>query len=151
MRQNLERSKLVKSEIEAKIDVSCVNCNFKDKRDWQGCIVDKGFHRSVYAFFTKIKHKNKLLKGSKRLIRLLNICDDFCIEPELDYKPDQDYIFSFKGVNKISAGLVLSFLYIDYIASAAALIRQLRLSRLSRPEQGPILVTQPSDTVSRTT
>jgi hypothetical protein len=47
--QNLEQSRLdfvtankcdsAKPETRAKINVSCVNCDFEEKRDWQGCII----------------------------------------------------------------------------------------------------------------
>ena len=130
--QNLEQSKLdsikkkysgTKSETKAKIDVSCVNCDFEDKIEWQGYIVGNGIHGSIYAFFTRIKHKNKLSKGGKRLMGLLTICDDCCTELDLDGKPDQTHILNF-GVSQISASLVLSLSYkeVEEVVSSRAII-----------------------------
>jgi hypothetical protein len=94
-----------KSETKGKINVSCVNCDFEEKRDWQGWIIGKGITGSLNAFLIRIKHKNKLLKRKKPLMRLLTICDNCCIELDWDGKPDQDHIGS---TNEISASLVLS-------------------------------------------
>ena len=131
--KNLQQSKFdfakkkygsIKSETKAKIDVSCANCDFKDKIDWQGYIVGNGIHGSVYAFFTRMRYKNKLLKGSKQLMGLLTICDDCCTELDLDGKPDQTYILNFGGASQISASLVLSLSYkeVKEVASSRAII-----------------------------
>ena len=122
--QNLERSRLdfttkkydstKPPETRAKIDVSCVNCDyFKDKIDWRGHIVGKGFHGSVYAFFTRIKHKHKLLKGSKRLLGLLTICNDCCVKLGFDGKPDKAHVLKSGVFSQISATLILSVSYKD--------------------------------------
>lgn len=134
-RENLEQSRLdftitakkyntAKSKTKAKIDISCVNCDFEDMRDWQGCIVGKGIHGSVYAFFARIKHKHKLLRGNKRLIGLLTICDDCCIDLGWYSAPDRNHVLGFGGVNKISASLVLSVTYkeIEEVVSSGAII-----------------------------
>jgi hypothetical protein len=119
--QNLEQSKLdfvaakkydsAKPETKAKIIVSCVNCEFEEKRDWQGWIIGKGITGSLNSFLIRIKHKSKLLKRNTPLMRLLTICDNCCIELDWDGKPDQDHILSIGNINKISASLVLGLSY----------------------------------------
>jgi len=101
---DLTQQDLSKSETKAKINVSCVNCDFEEKRDWQGWIIGQGITGSLNAFLIRIMHKNKLLKRKKPLMRLLTICDNCCIELDWDGRPDQDHI----GSNEISASLVLS-------------------------------------------
>jgi hypothetical protein len=133
--QNLQRSKpdftakkygSTKPETEAKIDVSCVNCDFEDKIDWRGYIVGKGIHGSVYAFFTRIKHKHKLLKGSKGLMGLLTICNDCCIELGFDGKPDEAHVLKSRVFSQISATLVLSLSYkeVEEVVSSRAIIME---------------------------
>jgi hypothetical protein len=39
-----------------------------------------GIHVSFSAFFARIKYGNELLKGTRRLIDLLAVCDGYCIE-----------------------------------------------------------------------
>jgi hypothetical protein len=68
-----------KSITKAKINVSCVNCDFEENRDWQGWIIGKGITGSLSAFLTRIKHKN-LLKRNTPLMRLLTIRDNCCIK-----------------------------------------------------------------------
>lgn len=75
-----KRCDSAKSETKAKINVSCVNCDFEENRDWHGWIIGKGIAGSLSVFLTKVKHKNKLLKRNMPLMRLLTICDNCCIE-----------------------------------------------------------------------
>jgi hypothetical protein len=136
MQQDLEQSRpnfaitvkkcdSAKSKTKAKIDVSCVNCNFKENRDWQGWIIGKGITGSLNAFLTRIKHKN-LLKRNTPLMRLLTICDNCCIELDWDGKPDQDHILSIGSINNISASLVLCLSYkeVEMIASSKGIIME---------------------------
>ena len=81
-----------KPETKAKINVSCVNCDFGEIRDWRGWIIGKGITGSLSAFLTRIKHKNKLLNRNTPLMRLLTICDDCCIELNWTGRPNQDHI-----------------------------------------------------------
>jgi hypothetical protein len=133
--QDLEQSRLnfaitakkcdgAKSETKAKIDVSCVNCDFEEKRDWQGWIIGKGITGSLNAFLKRIKYKNKLLKRNTPLMRLLTICDNCCIELDWDGKPDQDHILSVGRLHKISASLVLRLSYkeIEEVISSKSII-----------------------------
>jgi hypothetical protein len=133
--QDLEQSKLnfaitakkcdsAKSEIKAKINVSCVNCDFEEKRDWQGWIIGKGITGSLNAFLKRIKHKNKLLKRNTPLMRLLTICENCCIELDWDGKPDQDHILSIGRLHKISESLVLRLSYkeIEEVISSKSII-----------------------------
>ncbi|KAH6670157.1 hypothetical protein B0J14DRAFT_703154 [Halenospora varia] len=115
-----------KSETKAKINVSCVNCNFEENRDWQGWIIGKGITGSLNAFLTRIKHKNKLLKGNTPLMRLLTICDNCCIQLDLDGKPDQDHILGVGSINKISASLVLGLSYkeVEMVALSKGIIME---------------------------
>lgn len=133
--QDLEQSRLnfaitakkcdsAKSETKAKINVSCVNCDFEEKRDWQGWIIGKGITGSLNAFLKRIKYKNKLLKRNTPLMRLLTICDNCCIELDWDGKPDQDHILSVGRLHKISASLVLRLSYkeIEEVISSKSII-----------------------------
>jgi hypothetical protein len=72
----------------AKVAVSCVSCEFEEKRDWQGWIIGKGITGSLNAFLTRVKHKSKLLKRNTLLMRLLTLYDSCCIELDWDGKPD---------------------------------------------------------------
>jgi hypothetical protein len=109
--QNLEQSKLnlaivakncdsVKSKTKAKIKVSCVNYDFKEKRDWQGWIIGKRITGSLNAFLKRIKYKNKLLKRNTPLIWLLTICNNYYIKLDWDSNPDQDHILSVRRLYK---------------------------------------------------
>jgi hypothetical protein len=132
--QNLEQSRLgsviaekcdgAKPETKANIDVSCVNCDFEEKRDWQGWIIGKGITGSLNAFLTRIKYKSKLLKRNTPLMRLLTICGNCCIELNWDGKPDQDHILSVGSINKISTSLVLGLSYkeVEAVLSSKAII-----------------------------
>lgn len=101
-----------------------MNCDFEGKRNWQGWIIGKGITKSLNAFLTRIKHKNKLLKWNAPLIRLLTICDNCCIELDWDGKPDQDHILSVGSINKISASLVLSLSHkeVEEVISSKSII-----------------------------
>jgi hypothetical protein len=96
-----------KPETKAKVIISCVNCEFEEKGDWQGWIIGKGIIGSLNAFLTRVKHKSKLLKGDTPLMRLLTLCESCCIELDWDGKPDQDHILSVGNIKKISKSLVL--------------------------------------------
>lgn len=135
--QHLEQSRLnfaitakkydsAKSKTKAKINVSCVNCDFKENRDWRGWIIGKGITGSLSAFLTRIKHKNKLLNRNTPLIRLLTICDNCCIKLDWEGKPNQDHILSIGSINKISASLVLGLSYkeVEIIASSKRIIME---------------------------
>ena len=50
-----------KPKTKAKVIISCVNCEFEEKRDWQGWIIGKGITRSLNAFLIRLKYKRKLL------------------------------------------------------------------------------------------
>jgi hypothetical protein len=123
---DLTQQDLAKSETKAKINVSCVNCDFKESRNWQGWIIGKGITGSLNAFLTRIKHKNKLLKRNTPLMRLLTICDSCCIELDWNGSPDQDHILSFGSINKISASLVLGLSYkeVEMVASSKGIIME---------------------------
>jgi hypothetical protein len=114
-----------KSKTKAKIDVSCVTCDFEENRDWQGWIIGKGITGSLNAFLTRIKHKN-LLKRNTPLMRLLTICDSCCIELDWEGKPDQYHILSVGSINNISASLVLCLSYkeIEIVASSEGIIME---------------------------
>jgi hypothetical protein len=111
--ENLGQSKLksvtakkcdsARPETKAKVIVSCVNCEFEEKRDWQGWIIGKGITGSLNALLTRVKHKSKLLKGNTPLMRLLTLCDSCCIELDWDGKP----VLSIGNIKKISKSLVL--------------------------------------------
>jgi hypothetical protein len=135
MQQDLEQSGLnfaitakkcdsTKCETKAKINVSCINCDFEEKRDWQGRIIGKGITGSLNALLKRIKYKNKLLKRNTPLMRLLTICDNCCIELDWDGKPDQDHILSVGRLHKISASLVLRLSYkeIEEVISSKSII-----------------------------
>jgi len=94
-------------ETKAKVVVTCVDCEFEEKRDWQGWIIGKGITGSLNSFLTRFKHKSKLLKGNTPLMRLLTLCDHCCIELDWDGKPDQDHILSVGNIKKIPESLVL--------------------------------------------
>jgi hypothetical protein len=115
-----------RSKTNGKINVSCVNCAFEEKRDWQGLIIGRGIHGSFNAIFTRIKYGNKLLKGTRRLIDLLTVCDGCCIELDWDGKPDRDHILSVGDVKKISASLVLSLSYkeVGQVISSQAIVME---------------------------
>ncbi|KAH6664595.1 hypothetical protein B0J14DRAFT_569575 [Halenospora varia] len=121
-----EKCDSTKSETKTKILVSCVNCYFEKNRDWQGWIIGKGITRSLNAFLTRIKHKNKLLKGNMPLMRLLTICDNCCIKLDWVGKPDQDHIRGVGSINKISASLVLGLSYkeVEMVASSKGIIME---------------------------
>jgi hypothetical protein len=110
----------------AMINVSCVNCDFEEKRDWQGRIIGKGITGSLSAFLARMKHKNKLLKRNTPLVRLLTTCDNCCIELGWDGKPDQDHILNVGSINKISASLVLSLSYkeVEEVVSSKSIIME---------------------------
>jgi hypothetical protein len=110
----------------AKIDVSCVNCDSEEKRDWQGWIIGKGITGSLNAFLTRIKHMNKLSQRDTPLMRLLTICDNCCIELDWDGKPDYNHILSVGSINKISASLVigLSHKEAEVVVSSKAIIME---------------------------
>lgn len=44
-------------ETKAKVNVSCINCDFEDKREWQGRIMGRGLHGALSALLARIKHK----------------------------------------------------------------------------------------------
>lgn len=69
----LTQPDLAKSKTKSKIDVSCVNCDFKESRNWQGWIIGKGITGFLSAFLIRNKHMNKLLKRNTLLRRLLTI------------------------------------------------------------------------------
>lgn len=133
--QDLEESRLnftitvkkydrAKSKTKAKINVSCVNCDFKENRDWQGCIIGKGITGSLRAFLIRVKHRNKLLKRNTPLMKLLTIYDNCCIKLDWDSKPNQGYILGIGSINKISASLVLGLSYkeVEIVASSKGII-----------------------------
>ncbi|KAH8650339.1 hypothetical protein BGZ60DRAFT_195572 [Tricladium varicosporioides] len=115
----------VKSITKAKIDISCVNCCFKENRDWQGRILGKGITGSLNAFLTRIRH-NRLLKGNTPLMRLLTICDNCCIELDWGRKPNRDHILGVGSINKISASLVLALSHkeVEIVASSKGIIME---------------------------
>ena len=50
------------SETKAKVNVSCINCDFEDKRDWQGRIMGSGFHGALSALLTSWSCIMKLIR-----------------------------------------------------------------------------------------
>ena len=135
--QDLEQSRInfaitakkydsAKSETKVKINISCVNCNFGENRDWRGWIIGKGITGSLGAFLTRMKHKNKLLNRNTLLMRLLTIYDNCCIELEWNGKPDQDHILSVGSISKMSASLVLGLSYkeVEIVASSKGIIME---------------------------
>ncbi|KAH8674365.1 hypothetical protein BGZ60DRAFT_403707 [Tricladium varicosporioides] len=115
----------VKSITKAKIGVSCVNCYFKENRDWQGWILGKGITGSLNAFLTRIRH-SRLLKGNTLLMRLLTVCDNCCIELDWGGRPNQDQILGAGSINKISASLVLALSHkeVEIVASSKGIIME---------------------------
>jgi hypothetical protein len=115
-----------KPKTNAKVIVSCVNCKFEVKRDWQGWIIGKGITGSLNAFLTRLKNKSKLLNRNTPLMRLLTLCGSCCIELDWDGKPDQDHILSVGNINEISASLVLSLSYkeVEAVVSSREIIME---------------------------
>jgi hypothetical protein len=121
MQQNFEQSRLdsvtvekcdsTKPKTKAKIVISCVTCEFEEKRDWQGWIIGRGITGYLNAFLTRVKHKSKLPGRNKPIMRLLTLCDSCCIELDWDGKPDQDHIRSVGNIKKMSESLVLCLSY----------------------------------------
>jgi hypothetical protein len=115
-----------KPKTKAKVIISCVNCEFEEKRDWQGWIIGKGITGSLNAFLTRVKHKSELLKRNTPLMRLLTLCDSCCIELDWDGKPDQDQILSVGNIKKISESLVLCLSYkeVEEVAASRKIIME---------------------------
>jgi hypothetical protein len=121
-----KKCRIAKPETGAKINVSCVNCDSEEERDWQGQIIGNGITGSLNAFFTRIRHKNKLLKRDTPLMKLLTICDTCCTELNWDGKPNRDHILSVGNINKILASLVLGISYkeVEAVVSSKAIIME---------------------------
>jgi hypothetical protein len=98
-------------ETSAKVNVFCINCNFKDERDWQGRIIGRGVHGLLNALLARIKHKDK----DTPLIGLLTICIDCCEEglkfDYRDYKAEIDQILCSKNKNKRFGSILLGLSY----------------------------------------
>src|SRR6266542_2027842 len=47
------------SETKAKVNVFCINCDFEDRRDWQGRIMGRVLHGALSAILARIKHKSR--------------------------------------------------------------------------------------------
>ncbi|PVH72544.1 hypothetical protein DL98DRAFT_520444, partial [Cadophora sp. DSE1049] len=100
------------SEIKAKVNVSCINCDFEDKRDWQGRILGSGFHGALRALLTRIKHKCRLFKDDTPFMELWTVCIHCSATLELYHEVDQiGMIFDFKDSHKRAGGMVLRISY----------------------------------------
>jgi hypothetical protein len=51
-------------------NVSCINCDFEDKRDWPGRIMGRGLHGALSALLARIKHKYRLFRDDTLLMEL---------------------------------------------------------------------------------
>jgi hypothetical protein len=58
------------SESKEKVNVSCINYDFKDKRDWQGRIMGRGLYGALSALLARIKHKYRLFRDDTLLMEL---------------------------------------------------------------------------------
>ncbi|KAH7418680.1 hypothetical protein BKA64DRAFT_654980 [Cadophora sp. MPI-SDFR-AT-0126] len=100
------------SEIKAKVNVSCINCDFEDRRDWQGRIMGSGFYGALRALLIRIKHKCRLFRDDTPLMELWTVCIHCFAKLELFHEVDQiGMIFDFKDSNKRAAGMVLRISY----------------------------------------
>lgn len=115
------------SETKAKVNVSCINCDFEDKRDWQGRIMGSGLNGALSALLTRIKHKYRLFRDDTPLMELWTVCIHCSAKLELYHEVDQiSLIFHFKDSNKRAGGMVLRISYkeIEEIVSSKVIMME---------------------------
>ncbi|KAH8650260.1 hypothetical protein BGZ60DRAFT_421626 [Tricladium varicosporioides] len=114
------------SESRAKVNISCINCNFKDKRYWQGRIMGRGLHGALSALIARIKHKYRLFRDGTPLVELWTVCIHCSTKLELYHEADQiSLVFDFKD-NKGGGGIVLRISYkeIEEIVSSKVIMME---------------------------
>jgi hypothetical protein len=101
------------SETSAKVKISCINinCDYEDKRDWQGRILGRGLHGALSALLARIKHKYRLFRDDTPLMELWTVCIHCSAKLELYHESDQlGLIFDFKDSTR-ARGMVLRISY----------------------------------------
>jgi hypothetical protein len=114
------------SETKAKVNVSCINCDFEDKREWQGRIMGRGLHGALSALLARIKHKYGLFRDDTPLMDLWTVCIHCSTKLELYHEVNQiGLIFDFKDSTR-PKGIVLRVSYkeIEEIVSSKFIIME---------------------------
>ena len=98
-------------ETTGKVNILCINCPFKNTRDWHGRIIGNGIHGSLNALFLRMRFK--LLKDMP-LWRLLTICAECGEEGQLVEKNCKAWInqtLNCKDIGGDFGNITLSLLY----------------------------------------